>query len=131
MNIGYKINKLFERSGYKNFADWGKAMGIPGDWLLDLKKRDTVKIIDITRLIVIAEYNNITLDDLLKDDNGIYVINVNDSLDSNDICKMLEQIQDQLKKSEVKFNGFAMSEECKELTFDAIDVLKGLVKSNL
>jgi len=132
MNIGQKINKLFERSGYKNYADWGKAMGLPGDWLLDMKKKDTIKTVDITRLIVIAEYNHITIDELLKDNNGNFVIDMKSDLTDNDICKMLDQIQKQLKnEDEIKFNGFTMHKECKDITYDAIDVFKGLIKSNL
>lgn len=133
MNIGQKINKLFERSGYKNYADWGKAMGLPGDWLNDMKKRDTVKTIDITRLITIAEYNQITIDELLKDNNGNYVVDMQSDLADNDIYKMLNQIQErlQLQEDDIKFNGFAINKESKEIVFDAIDVLKGLIKSNL
>jgi len=131
MNIGQKINTLFERSGYKNYADWGKAMGLPGDWLLDMKKKETIKTVDITRLIVIAEYNHITIDELLKDNNGDYVIDIMDGLADNDICTMLSHIQIELEKDEVKFNGFSMNKDCKEITFDSIDILKGLIKSNL
>lgn len=131
MNIGQKINLLFERSGYKNYADWGKAMGLPGDWLLDMKKKETIKTVDVTRLITIAEFNQITIDELLKDNKGNYVIDINSNLGDNDICRMLNQIQEQLQENEIKFNGFAMNRESKNITFDAIDVLKGLIKSNL
>jgi len=131
MNIGQKINILFERSGYKNYADWGKAMGLPGDWLLDLKKKDTIKTVDITRLIIIAEYNQITLDELLKDKNGNYVIDMMTDLADNDICKMLNEIQNEIQKTEVKFNGFILNKNGKEVAYDAIDVIKGLIRSNL
>lgn len=131
MNIGQKINLLFERSGFKNYADWGKAMGLPGDWLNDMKKRDTIKTVDITRLITIAEYNQITIDELLKDNDGNYVINMQSELKDNDVYKMLNQIKKQLQENEVKFDGFIMSQESKDIAFDAIDILKGLIKSNL
>ena len=130
MNIGQKINMLFERSGYKNYADWGKAMGLPSDWLLDLKKKDTIKTIDITRLIVIADYNQITLDELLKD-NGNYIVDMMTDLPDNDIYKLLNQIQIKLQKTEVKFNGYIMNKNGKDVAYDAIDVLKGLIRSNL
>ncbi|MFA7157436.1 MAG: hypothetical protein WC123_07090 [Bacilli bacterium] len=130
MNIGQKINILFERSGYKNYADWGKAMGLPSDWLLDLKKKDTIKTIDITRLIVIADYNQITLDELLKD-NGNYIVDMMTDLPDNDIYKLLNQIQIKLQKTEVKFNGYIMNKNGKDVAYDAIDVLKGLIRSNL
>lgn len=131
MNIGQKINQLFKQSGYKNYADWGRAMGLPGDWLLDLKKKETIKTVDVTRLVAIAEFNQITLDELLKDDAGGYIIDAKNNLEGNDILKMLIEVQKQLQKGEVKFNGFKMNEESKDITFDAIDVLKGLIKSNL
>ncbi len=131
MNIGQKINILFERSEYKNYADWGKAMGLPGDWLLDLKKKDTIKTVDITRLMVIADYNQITIDWLLKDNNGNYIIDIRDSLPDNDIYNMLRQIQNQLQNDDVKFNGYMMNQESKDITIDAIDVIKGLIKNNL
>jgi len=131
MNIGQKINKLYERSGYKNYADWGKAMGLPGDWLLDIKKKKTLDMVNIKRLIVIAEYNHITLDELLKDNDGNFVIDTKENLEDNDICKMLNQIQTELQKNDIKFNGISMNSGCKEITHDAIEVLKGLIKSNL
>lgn len=131
MNIGEKINLLYERSGYKNYADWGKAMGLPGDWLLDMKKKETIKTVDITRLIIIAEYNQITLDELLKDNDGNYVIDMQSELEDNDVYRMLNQIQLELQKSNSKFNGCLMNRNCIEITYDAIDILKGLIKNNL
>lgn len=131
MNIGQKINTLFERSGYKNYVEWGKAMGLPGDWLLDMKKKDTIKTVDITRLITIAEYNHITLDELLKGNDGNYVIDIQENLEDNDICKLLNQIQEQLQKEEIKFNSYVMSKDCKDIAYDAIDILKSLIQSNL
>jgi len=131
MNIGQKINLLFDRSGYKNYADWGKAMGLPGDWLLDMKKKETIKTVDITRLITIAEYNQITIDELLKDNDGNYIIDMESELSDNDIYRMLNQIQAELQNDDIKFNGFAMNNNCKNMTIDTIDVIKGLIKSNL
>ena len=128
MNIGEKINYLFDQSGYKNYADWGKAMGVPGDWLNDMKKKEVVKVVDITRFITFVEFNHITLEELLKNDR---IVDTIDDLPFNDIYAMLNQIQLQLQESESKFNGFTMNKESKEIAFDAIEVLKGLVKSNL
>lgn len=132
MNIGEKIQLLFERSGYKNYANWGKAMGLPGDWLNELKKKVTIKIIDIERIIKIANYNQVSIDWLLKDHNDDnYIIDNRNDLADNDIINMLNQIQNQLKNEDVKFNGYVMNEESKQLTCDAIDILKGLVRNNL
>ncbi|MCE5220173.1 MAG: hypothetical protein LLF98_02600 [Clostridium sp.] len=127
MNIGQKIEILFQRSDYKNYADWGRAMNLSGDWLNDMKKKDTIKTVDITKLIIFTEFNHITLEELLKNDRSI---DFNDDLPDNDIKQMLNKIQIQLK-DESKFENFIMNEASKEITYDAIDVLKGLIKSNL
>jgi len=128
MNIGQKINLLFEQSGYKTYADWGRAMNLPGDWLLDMKKKDSIEIGNIKRLIIFAEFNHITLEELLKNNR---VVDKNELLPDNDICRMLYQIQLQLQENENNFNGSIMTKDCKEIAFDAIEVLKGLIRSNL
>ena len=99
-----------------------------------MKKKETIKTVDVTRLITIAEFNQITLDELLKDDTGNYIIDTKNDLENNDILKMLVKIQNQLQENEeneVKFNGFAMSKESIEITYDAVDILKGLIRDNL
>jgi len=128
MSVGQKINKLFEQSGYKTYADWGRAMDLPGDWLLDMKKKDGIEIGNIKRLIIFTEFNHITLEELLKNDR---LVDINDNLPDNDIRRLLDQIQLQVQENESIFDGFIMNEKSKEITFDAIDVLKGLIKSNL
>ncbi len=130
MDIGQKINKLFEKSGYKNYADWGRAMNLPGDWLLDMKKKDSIEIGNVKRLIILAEYNHITLEELLKNDR---LVDINDNLPDNDIRKMLDRVQSQLlpQENESKFDNIIMSDQSKEIAFDTIDILKGLIKSNL
>jgi hypothetical protein len=128
MNIGQKIETLFQKSEYKNYADWGRAMNLSGDWLLDMKKKDIVKTVDITKLIIFTEFNHITLEELLKNDR---LIDLNDNLPDNDIKQMLNKIQTQLNEDDSKFENFIMNETSKQLTYDAIDVLKGLIKDNL
>jgi hypothetical protein len=131
MNIGQKIEILFQRSGFKNYKEWGEAIGLSGDWLLDMKKKDTIKTVDITRLITIVDYHQVTLDWLFKDEDDNYVIDIENNLTDNDISKLLSDIQTELQKDEAKFNNYPLSKESKQLAFDAIDVLKGLIKSNL
>jgi len=128
MNIGEKINKLFEQSGYKTYADWGRAMDLPGDWLLDMKKKDNIEIGNIKRLIIFAEFNHITLEELLKNKR---VVDKNELLPDNDIYSMLNQIQIELQNDDVKYNNYPMNKDCKNIAFDAIDVIKGLIRSNL
>jgi hypothetical protein len=132
MNIGKKINQLFEHSGYRNFKGWGEAMGLPGDWLLDMAKKETLDMVNINRLQIIADYNQITIDELLKDNDGNSVLDKKRKLPDNDIKKILDGIQSEFKKDEeIRFNGFIMDQKCKDIAFDAIDVLKGLIKTNL
>lgn len=128
MNIGQKIEILFQKSEYKNYADWGRAMNLPGDWLNDMKKKDIVKTVDINKLIIFTEFNHITLEELLKNDR---LIDLNDNLPDNDIKQMLNKIQIQLNEDESRFENYIINETCKEITYDAIDVLKGLIKDNL
>ena len=131
MNIGEKISLLKDSCGFKNYVDYGKAVGLSGDWLLELSKKESVKSIDITRLIKIAELHEITLDELLKDENGNYVIDIKEDLPKSDVGKMVDCIQKQLEENEVKFDGCLMNKECIELAKDGLEVLKGLIKSNL
>jgi lysyl-tRNA synthetase class II len=128
MNIGQKIEILFQKSEYKNYADWGRAMNLPGDWLNDMKKKDIVKTVDINKLIIFTEFNHITLEELLKNDRSI---DLNEDLPDNDIKQMLNKIQIQLNEDESRFENYIINETCKEITYDAIDVLKGLIKDNL
>jgi len=131
MNFGEKINMLFEQSGCKNYKEWGEVIGLSGDWLLEIRKRETLGMVNIDRLQIIADYNQISIDELLKDDDGNSVLDKKRKLPDNDIVKMLDQLQTELKKEGIKYNGFTMNQECKDITFDAIDVLKGLIRSNL
>lgn len=85
MTIGEKITLLKESARFKNYQDFGKAVGLSGDWLLDLSKKQEVSTIDITRLIKIADYFNVTLDWLLKDNDNDYIIDVKKDLAEDDI----------------------------------------------
>jgi len=89
MNIGEKIFQLKESMGFKNYAEYGKAIGLPRDWLLELSKKDSIQTIDITRLIKITEYHKITLDDLLKDNEDNLVVDIKSNLPENNIGKLI------------------------------------------
>jgi hypothetical protein len=132
MNFGEKIELLFVRSGCKDYQVWGKAMGFKdGNWLLDMKKKDTVNLVDITRLIVVADYHNITLDQLLKDNEDNWIVDVNSNLQDNDICIMFDNIVKELEVDTPKFNGYTLSDDNTKMVKTTIEIIKGLIKSRL
>ncbi len=132
MNIGEKISMLKDSLGFKSYTEYGKAVDLPGDWLLQLSKKEVVTTVDVTRLIKIAGYHNISLDQLLGVNEGgeNNTINLKKDLPDNDIFKMIEDIQIELKDN-AKFMGYEMNKECKNIAFDSLEILKGLIKSNL
>jgi len=105
--------------------------GSTGDWLLDLSKKQGVSTIDITRLIKIADYFNVTLDWLLKDNDNDYIIDVKKDLAEDDIGIMLDNIQNKINEGNTKFYGYSMNNEVSKLANDAIDIIKKLIKQNL
>lgn len=128
MEFGDKLDILRERADCKNYADFGKKLGLPGDWLLELRKRKDFKTVNLERLMVIADYFHITLDQLLRDSEDNYVINTKEGLNDNDIGVMLNKIQDQLKQDNNRFYDIEMNSELSQITIDALDVVKQLIK---
>jgi len=131
MKYGEKIIKLRESLGVKRWTEYGEIVGVPGGWLADQSKKESVQIVDISRLIKIVEYHHISLDYLLKDDIQESAIVKNDNLLENDIIVMIDGIQEQLKEKDVCFNGYTMNKECKNITSDSLEILKEFIKSNL
>lgn len=131
MNIGQKISLLKDRMGFKNYSEFGKAIGLPGDWLLELSKKDCIQTVDITRLLRIADYFNITLDELLRDSEGNYLVESRQKRSEYDIGDMLDTVQSKLKEEGAEYYGVAMKEEVTGLAIDSIDVVKQLIKQNL
>lgn len=130
MNIGKKISVLKDSIGFKNYQEFGKAVGLNGEWLLELSKKEVIQTVDITRLIKISEYFNVSIDWLLKDENDID-LSVKQDLQDNDIGVMLDYLQTKINESENKFYGYDMSIESKKLASDSIDVIKKLIKQNI
>jgi len=131
MTIGEKITLLKESAGFKNYQEFGKAVGLSGDWLNDLSKKQDVSTIDITRLIKIADYFNVTLDWLLKDNDNNYIIDVKKDLAEDDIGVMLDNIKNKISEGNTKFYGYSMNNKVSKLANDAIDIIKKLIKQNL
>jgi hypothetical protein len=131
MNYGEKITKLKDSTIYKHWTKYGEAIGVSGEWLAEQAKKEMAQTADIPRLIRIVEYHQVSLDYLLRNDEGNYTIDKVSGLSDNDIGKMIDNIQEQIKSNEIKFYGYSMNKECVALTEDALEVLKGLIKSNL
>lgn len=135
MNIGEKIQKLKESMNFKDYQEFGKAVGLPGDWIKDaLSKKESITTVDITRLIKIAEYFNVTLDWLLKDNNEWvikYKEGFKEGLTSDDIGIMLDEIDNKLCETNNKFYGYNMNKDTIILCKDALDEVKKLIKDNL
>ncbi|HHV98175.1 MAG TPA: hypothetical protein GXX36_01150 [Clostridiaceae bacterium] len=131
MTIGEKIALLKESAGFRNYQEFGKTVGLSGDWLLELSKKHEITTVDITRLIKIAEYFNVTLDWLLKDNNNDYVIDVKKDLAKDDIGVMLDNIQEKISEGNSKFYGYSMNNDVSKLANESIDIVKKLIKQNL
>jgi hypothetical protein len=131
MNYGQKLTKLKDSLGITHWTKYGEIVGIPGTWLADQSKKDSVQIVDIPRLIKIVEYHQISLDYLLRDTSEDISIEKNDDLSDDDILKIIEKIKEQVKEKDVRFNGFLMSEVCKNITVDSLEILEGIIKNNL
>ena len=130
MNIGKKIVALKEGSGFKNYQEFGAAVGINGDWINELSKKDIIQTVDITRLIKICDYFNVTLEWLLSDKNNC-TFSLMEGVAFDDICNMLNQIEVRLKGRNNAFNGCPMNEHSVELAKESVGIIKALIKQNL
>jgi hypothetical protein len=131
MNYGQKLTKLKDSLGITYWSDYGKLMGLNGDWLAKQAKKDSLQIADIPKIIKIAEYHQISLDYLLRNDTEDITIDEKENLPNSDILKGINNIQDQLREKLVYFNGFTMSDDSKSIAIDSLEILKGLIKNNL
>lgn len=135
MNIGQKIQKLKESMCFKDYQAMGKAIGFtgkePGGWLLDLSKKDTIQTVDISKLMRVANYFNISLDWLLNDDSDIAITVGIDNLSDDDIGVQLKIISTNLSNGSNKFYGYSMKRETIKLAIDAIDEIQKIIKENL
>lgn len=130
MNIGKKITFIKESRGYKNYQEFGKAVSLPGDWLVDLSKKETVQTVDITRLIVIVKFFDVTLDWLLEDEKED-IPTAKSNLPDDDIGILLDNIKIKIKEGkDNKFYGYNMN-KVSQLAYDSIETIIKLIKSNL
>ena len=130
MNIGQKIQMLKDSMMYKHFQEFGKAVGLPGDWLLELSKKEEIGMTDVSRLVTIANFFNVSLDWLLND-NIENQVEIKSGLSDKDICKMLCEVQKQAQDKNIKFNDCEMDTATSKLCIDAIEEVKRIVQENL
>lgn len=127
LNYGEKLTKLKDSLNIKYFADYGKIVGVSGDWLNDNSKKENPSAVNIQNLIKIADYHNISLDYFFRED--INTIE-NNELQPNDVGFTLEDLKRNIDNYE-SFYNIKLNDEAKRILLDGIEVLKGLVKSKL
>ena len=134
MSIGQKIIMLKDSCGFKNFQDFGRAIGYeekePGRWLSDMSKKESLQTVDITKIQKLCDYCNVSLDWFLNNKEDKEFI-IKDNLKDFDIGVMLDNIQLQLKTDDNYFYGYILNKESNRLINDSIDLIKNLVKNNL
>lgn len=132
MNIGEKISLYKEKLGFRNYQDWGKAVGINGSWILDLSKKDEVSFIDINNLKKLADYLNVTIDQLLKDDEEPTSYDELKTLDSKDLYVIMKKIIFILdNEEEVRIDGKLLNSQAKSTCKDSLQVVEQLVRQYL
>lgn len=135
MNIGEKISLYKDKLGFKNYQDFGKAVGVNGSWLLELSKKTEVSFIDLNNLLKICRYLGITIDQLVNDDHivlsnkTIEVTNINANCD--DIGVIIDEIEELLSKEGIKIDGMLMNEKSKEICKHSLEVVKTLTRQHL
>jgi len=133
LNVGEKITLYKERSEFKNYADFAKAAGVSSSWLLDISKKESLALVDANSLVNLCGYLGIEVSQLVIDDEDTEVIEQDVVFDdnSNDIGKLLNQIVILLSKDDCKINGVPMNTKARDICFDALDVVRILIKQNL
>mgnify|MGYP001355720744 CR=1 FL=1 len=130
MNVGQKIQLLKESMGFKNYQEFGKFVGLSGDWCLELSKKKDITTIDITRLITICNKFKVTLDWLLFDVENIN-IDIKEGYPDNDVGTMLDNIIKQAQTDKTFYYGTELSKQNRQLVIDIIEEVKRLIHDNL
>lgn len=137
MNIGGKIALYKDKLGHKNYAEFGKAAGLNGNWINDLSKREEIKQInDMSSLIKLCRYLDITIDQLVINDdakvdefNTVEINNIDNNCD--DIGTLINETIIFLDKQPIKMDGMLLNNEAKQTCKDALMVVKTLTKQYL
>jgi len=135
MNVGEKICLYKERLNFRDYQEFGRAVGISGNWINETSKKSEIKQInDLGYLVKLCKFLGITIDEFLRDDkietgelNEIDIIDIN----SEDIGILINNMIALLQKEGIKMNNVAMNEKSKEVCIDSLNVVKTLVKQHL
>ena len=135
MNVGEKICLYKERLNFRDYQEFGRAVGISGNWINETSKKSEIKQInDLGYLVKLCGFLGITIDEFLKDDK----IETDESIESNiidvnseDIGILINNMVVLLGREDVKIDGMLMSDKSKEICIDSLNVVKTLVKQHL
>jgi len=135
MNVGEKIRLYKERLAFKDYQEFGRAVGISGNWINETSKKSEIKQInDLGYLVKLCGFLGITIDEFLRDDK----IEIDESIESNiidvnseDIGVLINNVIILLGRDGVKIDGMLMSDKSKEICIDSLAVVKTLVKQHL
>ena len=133
MNVGEKICLYKERLNFRDYQEFGRAVGISGNWINETSKKSEIKQInDLGYLVKLCGFLGITIDEFLKDDK----IETDESIESNiidseDIGVLINNMIILLGRDGIKIDGMLMSDKSKEICVDSLAVVKTLVKQHL
>jgi len=135
MNAGEKICLYKERLNFRDYQEFGRAVGISGNWINETSKKSEIKQInDLGYLVKLCGFLGITIDEFLRDD----IIETDESVElkiidvnSEDIGILLNNMILLLGKDGIKIDGALMNDKSKEICIDSLAVVRTLVKQHL
>ena len=135
MNVGEKIRLYKERLVFKDYQEFGRAVGISGNWINETSKKSEIKQVnDLGYLVKLCGFLGITIDEFLRDDKietdelkELDIVDVN----SEDIGILINNMIILLGRDGIKIDGMLMSDKSKEICVDSLAVVKTLVKQHL
>jgi len=135
MNVGEKICLYKERLNFRDYQEFGRAVGISGNWINETSKKSEIKQInDLGYLVKLCGFLGITIDEFLRDD----IIETDESIElkiidanSEDIGILLNNMILLLGKDGIKIDGALMNDKSKEICIDSLAVVRTLVKQHL
>lgn len=137
MNVGEKISLFKERLGFRNFQEFGKAVGVSGDWINELSKKTEIKITDVSNLYMLCKSLDISIEQLIKNDEEkqlvetVDVKNINITTECNDINVVINEVVNLLEKEDITIEGKLLNNHAKQILRDSLKVAIMLAKQNL
>lgn len=137
MNVGEKISLFKERLGFRNFQEFGKAVGVSGDWINELSKKTEIKITDVSNLYMLCKSLDISIEQLIKNDEEkqlvetVDVKNINITTECNDINVVINEVVNLLEKEDITIEGKLLNNHAKQIFRDSLKVAIMLTKQNL